>query len=113
VCRLLLARICVLENDENEAKRFFQEWKELGSVEHQNIKNLALQIKAEIGSLTKEFHVDSESDDLAYKSLHQGLKSFLLKTAEQKHPEGEEQQAKFLGIARETLRTWKAKLKKS
>jgi tetratricopeptide (TPR) repeat protein len=111
VCRLLLARVSVLVGNQKEAKRFFQQWKEIGSVEHQNIIDLALRIRAEIEALTSEFYVDSESNDLTCKSQYIGLMGFLIKTAQQKIPGNKVKQAKLLGIAPDTLRKWEAKLK--
>jgi hypothetical protein len=112
VCRLLLARICVVEKNQVEAKAFFQQWKELRGVEHQNIKDLARRVKVEIDGLSKIFQIDPESDDLSYEAQDWRVREFLIGIAESKFPRSQPKQAEFLRIARETLARWKAELAK-
>ncbi len=111
VCRLLIARICVLENDQEQAKASFQRWKELGGIEHQNIRELAVSVKSEIDALTKVFHINPESDELVYDVLNRNLKTFLIETAKRKYPSNQTKQAKLLKINRQTLRNWETKLR--
>jgi hypothetical protein len=110
ICWLYLARSHALEGDQDRARAFFEKWKELPAIEHKNINELALKVKAEIDGITKVFHIDSELDEIEYEVQNEALIRFLITVAKQRHPSNQVKRAKLLGVARQTLRNWEERL---
>lgn len=109
VCRLLQARICVLRNEELQAKEMFQLFKEIGRVEHHNIQEFAKVVNAEIQGLARIFHIDSGKDPIDYKLHHKRLQQYFMDLANLRHPHNQAQRAAFINVSRSAIILWEGK----
>ncbi len=102
---LNFARTFVLERDKQQAEAAFLHWKELEhEVEHEGVRDFARVIRKEIDRLDVDFVIPYDSN-VKYDECLDDLRKFLIKKVKAKF-QGEKQQAKALGISRQSLRNW-------
>jgi len=102
---LNIARTFVLERDKQQAEAAFLHWKELEKeVEHEGVRDFARVTRKEIDGLNVDFVIPYDSN-VEYDQCLDDLRKFLIKKVKAKF-QGEKQQAKALGISRQSLRNW-------
>jgi tetratricopeptide (TPR) repeat protein len=111
---LIAAEAHLRRGDLDGAKQWFSQWEMLAKeIENQILRERALKLESALDAEKASFYISyADPSEFTYEKVNQDLRRFLVQHVRAfKHGESQEEQARALGISRQTYSNWLAELR--